>query len=309
MEGNALFTYMTLAALPEYRRVEQAGALRGASSQIPHTEEGLRLSSDTLVRFPVDRVLRPVMNSKCTDLEFNTIVDRSGQKQAAKPVPMDRRPLDNEYEWKGNPYRLDGWLKPTVLAFQVSCDDPLVAWFADTTGRVYRTLDGGTSWQNMTSGLMEARVRNLVASDKRTLVLWAQTDKGFFVTRDCGLSWRTAGDDAPTVNAPNSTEWLRLSESVLLRVNAAGELERSTDAGVSAETAMQGWRIPLAQSVLSTPWGVVASGPGGAYRTTNGKDWAELKLWREQETGAADFLHAYWMGRYYGFLPADAIKK
>jgi hypothetical protein len=29
-------------------------------------------------------------------------------------------------------------------------------------------------------------------------------------------------------------------------------------------------------------------------------------LWREQETGAADYLHAYWMGRYYGFLPPDA---
>ena len=28
----------------------------------------------------------------------------------------------------------------------------------------------------------------------------------------------------------------------------------------------------------------------------------ELKLWREMETGPADFLHAYWMGRYYGFL-------
>ena len=28
----------------------------------------------------------------------------------------------------------------------------------------------------------------------------------------------------------------------------------------------------------------------------------ELKLWREDETGAADFLHAYWMGQYYGFI-------
>ena len=28
----------------------------------------------------------------------------------------------------------------------------------------------------------------------------------------------------------------------------------------------------------------------------------ELKLWRENETGAADFLHACWMGRYYGHI-------
>jgi hypothetical protein len=32
-------------------------------------------------------------------------------------------------------------------------------------------------------------------------------------------------------------------------------------------------------------------------------------LWRELETGAADFLHAYWMGRYYGFVPADAAAR
>lgn len=54
--------------------------------------------------------------------------------------------------------------------------------------------------------------------------------------------------------------------------------------------------------MLKTPWGLVAGGPGGCYRTTDGKNWEEMKLWREDETGAADFLHAYWMGRYYGFV-------
>ena len=49
-------------------------------------------------------------------------------------------------------------------------------------------------------------------------------------------------------------------------------------------------------------WGLIASGPGGVCRTTDGDTWQEMKLWREDETGAADFLHAYWMGRYYGFL-------
>jgi len=29
--------------------------------------------------------------------------------------------------------------------------------------------------------------------------------------------------------------------------------------------------------------------------------WTELKLWR-RGTGAADFLHAYWMGPIYGFI-------
>ena len=67
---------------------------------------------------------------------------------------------------------------------------------------------------------------------------------------------------------------------------------------------MRGWRIPVARSVFATPSGIIASGPGGCYRTTDGEDWQELKLWPENETGAADFLHAYWLGRYYGFLGA-----
>ncbi len=246
------------------------------------------------------------MNSLRADIELNPNVDRARQKQAAKPVPIDQRPHDNEYEWKGNPYRLDGWLKPTVVAMQFSCDDVLAAWFADSTGRVYRTMDGGKSWQKAIAGLMGASAQNLIASEQRSYVVWAQTDKGVLVTRDGGLSWRTADEDAPTLTAPNFNNWLKLSESIWLRVNAKGELERSTDDGKTAQAAMNGWRIPRAQSVLRIPRGVVASGPGGTYESPNGETWSELKLWREDETGAADFLHAYWMGRYYGFVPAAA---
>jgi hypothetical protein len=65
---------------------------------------------------------------------------------------------------------------------------------------------------------------------------------------------------------------------------------------------MKGWRIPRASSVFLTPRGLVASGAGGCYQSVDGENWTELKLWRESETGAADFLHAYWMGRYYGYI-------
>jgi len=308
MEGNSLFTYMTLAMLPEYLGPSNPGEPRAAPTQVPHAEESLRQANETLARFPIDRVLRPVMNSLRTDIELNPNADRARQKQAAQPVPIDQRPRDNEYEWKGNPYRLDGWLKPTVVAMQFSCDDSLAAWFADSSGRVYRTLDGGNSWHKATDGLMSAAVQNLIASERRSYVVWAQTEKGVFVTRDGGLSWRPAAEDAPTFAAPNANEWLKLAESNWLRVNANGELERSTDGGKTTQTAMKGWRIPRAQTVLRTPRGVVASGPGGAYESPDGETWSELKRWREEETGAADFLHAYWMGRYYGFVPADASK-
>ena len=305
-EGNSLFTYMTLAMLPEYRAPGEPGKPPAPSEHVAHAKEALRNARETLARFPVDRVMRPVMNSLRTDVEILTDTDRGGRKQAARPLPIDQRPLDNEYEWKGNPYRLDGWLKPTVTAIEFSCDDSLVAWFADSQGRAYRTLDGGRSWQRITTGLMGAGVQNLVASKERTFVLWAQTLGGVFVSRDGGMSWRPSGDDAPPFPTRDFAAWLKPSDSLWLRVGVEGRLERSTDGGRSTEPAMRGWRIAIARSVFHTPWGVVASGLGGTYRSTDGVDWREMTLWPESETGAADFLHAYWMGRYYGFVPPDA---
>ena len=65
---------------------------------------------------------------------------------------------------------------------------------------------------------------------------------------------------------------------------------------------MDGWRIPRANSVFRTPWGILAGGPGGCYLSRDAARWTEITVWREDESGAADYLHAYWMGRYYGFI-------
>src|SRR5690349_2694124 len=186
MEGNPLFTYMTLALTPQ-------------GVELPRRADALQLANETLRLYPTDRVLRPVMNSLRSDLETNPFADRAGQKQAAKPVPIDRRPLDNEYAWKGNPYQMDGWLKPAITAFEFSCDDPLVAWFSDAQGRLYTTRDGMKSWDDRSAGLMGAHVRNIAPSPTRTFVLYAETDHGTLFTRDGGLSWHSGdGESVPT---------------------------------------------------------------------------------------------------------------
>ena len=306
MEGNSVFTYMTLALLPEMR-TEADRKAASLPESVPHAKEALALANDSLGRYPVDRVLRPVMNSLRKDLEFNEGEDRFRRKQAAKPLPIDERPLDNEYAWKGSPYELDGWLKPTVVSFQVSCDDPQVAWFCDSAGRVSMTVDRGQSWQNMMTGLMGAVVQNLVASKDRTFVLWAQVGDAIYITRDGGMSWRKAADSdpAPAFATTDASQWIEAAPNVSLKIDDSSALVRSTDGGKTSEPAMTGWRIPVAKSLHKTPWGIIAGGPGGTYRSDDGSNWEELPLWQELETGAADYLHAYWMGRYYGFVPAD----
>jgi hypothetical protein len=151
--------------------------------------------------------------------------------------------------------------------------------------------------------MMGASVQNLAASPSRTFVLYAKTSAGLLLTRDGGLSWRTApAEDHPSFPVYDFKQPLRLVSGATLRINESAELVRSMDGGKTSQPAMSGWRIPRANSLFQTPWGIIAGGPGGAYRSTDGQTWEELKLWREMETGPADFLHAYWMGRYYGFL-------
>jgi hypothetical protein len=151
--------------------------------------------------------------------------------------------------------------------------------------------------------MMGASVSGLLASATRTWVVWAQTSQGLLISRDGGMSWRTApADKAPSIPAVKFDEWTTVSGTLQVRIEGDGRLVRSTDSGVTSTTAMDGWRIPIARSVFVTPWGIIAGGPGGTYRSADGITWNELPLWAEQETGASDFLHAYWMGRYYGFL-------
>ncbi len=301
MEGNTLFTWMTRALLPRYRAPRKPGLAAAKPDDLPHGEEATALSMTTLRLFPIDRVFRPVMNSARKDIERNPF--SRNETLSAKPVPINERPLDNEYAWKGNPYQLDGWFKPTVTQWQASCDDPKVLWFSDSNGRIFRTLDGGASWQDMSQALRGARIKNFDASKTRTFVLYAETDQGVFVTRDGGLSWRPAlASESPAFTVSPLGEWKTNLTNLWAKIDDAGQVIVSHDQGRTSMARMQGWRIPKANSIFVSAQAIIASGPGGTYQTRDGLTWTELKLWREEETGAADFLHAYWMGRYYGFI-------
>jgi hypothetical protein len=301
MEGNPLFTWMTRALLPEYRTPRKPGVPSTDASEIPQGEEAVRRALETLRLYPVDRVLRPVMNSLRTDVERNPFA--RGEPLSARPMPINQRPLDNEYAWKGNPYQLDGWFKPSVTMVQSACDDPLVAWIADSAGRVFMTRDGFVTWQDVSGGLRGARVQNLAASGERTFVVHAQTDQGVLISRDGGLSWRPApAADTVKFPTPDFKQWQKVTDRLRCRIGDDDALMIGGEGDPTGVPATTGWRIPRVSSVFVTSRGILASGPGGCFQTVDGRNWIELKLWPERETGAADFLHAYWMGRYYGFI-------
>jgi hypothetical protein len=86
---------------------------------------------------------------------------------------------------------------------------------------------------------------------------------------------------------------------------------KSTDGGKTWSAYSNGMRIPRVERVFKprhTPW-VFAATPGGLQVSKDaGVTWEDANLWLQfsyntrRELGGADFIDAYWRGRYYGFI-------
>ena len=137
--------------------------------------DGLR----TLRLFPTDRVVKPVMLS----------LDPKWRRLAGAPLPINVRPLDNEYEWKNDGTRLDGWLAERVVSLDLAPEDPTVRVAVSDAGQIYRSLDDGLHWENITRGLDGAAARQAVFSQRRLRILFAATDRGVYRSLDGGLTW------------------------------------------------------------------------------------------------------------------------
>ncbi|MCF6287018.1 MAG: hypothetical protein L3K26_17805, partial [Candidatus Hydrogenedentes bacterium] len=136
-----------------------------------------------LQTFPTCRIFQPQMNSIRTDIEFTT---HNGRKEALHPLPVYERSSDNEYEWKGSPFALDGWLSRIVSVVEVSPIDPYVQYASDTSGGAYISLDRGELWNTM-SGLPP--VKNFLFSPDYQRIAFAATDSGVYRTMNGGRSW------------------------------------------------------------------------------------------------------------------------
>jgi len=163
-DRQSLFTYIYLSLTPEYAERERA----------------LKEALWTLHTWPINRVFRPRMNSIRRDIK---IVDG----RASKPLPMYESPWDNEYQWKGSLYLLDGYLSRSVISLAVPLEDPMVIYAADERGDVYRSIDGGGTWRQTAQSLCQ-KVRFLAAS-RRIRFLFAGSDEGFYLSKTAGATW------------------------------------------------------------------------------------------------------------------------
>ena len=109
-----------------------------------------------------------------------------------------QRTKDGGKTWKNvTPKGLPAWSKISTL--DVSPLEPDVVYAAvdahrrdDFTPHVYRTRDGGESWQEISSGLPSPGFAMVVRADTvRRGLLYAGTDTGVFVSFDDGDHWQT----------------------------------------------------------------------------------------------------------------------
>ena len=116
-----------------------------------------------------------------------------------------QRTKDGGRTWKDvTPKGLPAWSKISTL--DVSPLEPDVVYAAvdahrrdDFTPHVYRTRDGGESWQEISSGLPSPGFAMVVRADTvRRGLLYAGTDTGAFVSFDDGDHWQTLRQNLPT---------------------------------------------------------------------------------------------------------------
>jgi photosystem II stability/assembly factor-like uncharacterized protein len=78
---------------------------------------------------------------------------------------------------------------PTVSALAVDGDTV----YAATDAGVFKSLDGGSTWQRANDGLVDHDVNDLALGPRGTSVLYAATSSGVFKSVDAGAQWEPTG--------------------------------------------------------------------------------------------------------------------
>ncbi|MEO8191977.1 MAG: glycoside hydrolase [Acidobacteriota bacterium] len=114
---------------------------------------------------------------------------------------------DGGKTWKDvTPKELTPWSKVSLM--EASHSDPEVAYAAvnrfrldDLRPHIYRTRDGGASWQEIVKGLPGNEVVNAVREDpERRGLLFAATERGVYVSFDDGDEWQSIRSNLPATS-------------------------------------------------------------------------------------------------------------
>jgi hypothetical protein len=151
----------------------------GLFPDAPGKEKALDDALWTLQSYPTNKIFRPRMNSIRKDIEIV-----NGRPK--EPLPMYESPWDNEYQWKGSLYQLDGWISRITTSITIPEEDPMVIYTTDG-GYIFKTVDGGKNWREISQD-PGAQPKKL-ACGWRVRMLFVAANDGFYKTTNAGASW------------------------------------------------------------------------------------------------------------------------
>ncbi len=287
-DAQTLFTYIYMSLTPN----------------APGREKALKEGLFSLQTWPTETMFEPTMNSLRPDLK--------------PPYPMYAAVWDNEYIWKGNLLKQDGWLSRIVVGMAVPAEDPVVLYAFDTRGDLYQSRDGGATaagWHSIDAGI-GSRVR-AVAAGPRVRMVCVACDDGFHASTTGGYAWRhldvpEEGGKAVDVRIEpgeknalyavrekavyrsvfaNDKEmgksWEKVAEVPKIREDKLrfkpddNGVLKSADGGATWQLKPDGLRIPRAKTVFmpeNTDW-VFAGTPAGLYLSKDGGErWEDAHL-------------------------------
>ena len=237
-DAQSLFTYIYYAIAPD----------------APEKEKALREALFSLQTFPTDMTIKPRMNSL--------------NPQLKPPYPVCLAAWDNEYIWKGNLLRPDGWLSRIVVDVAVSAEDPMVLFAVDEAGGLYQSRDGAATWQNWRpiDSLLPSPAR-AVDAGRRNRILAVACRDGFYVTVTGGAEWKR-------LPLPSGSGQAR---DVFFDPDDPHRLYAITDRGVfrsrdfGDEYIGQSWECLTADLpvIPNVRWAVVPGRPGRIYAVTD----------------------------------------
>ncbi len=159
-DAQSLFTYIYFGLAPD----------------APGKEKALQEALYSLQTFPTDMTVQPRMNSI--------------RKDAKPPYPVYAAAWDNEYIWKGNLLRADGWVSRIVQDVAVSPEDPLVIYAVDQDGSLYQSRDGAATdanWRPIDETLPSPA--KAVEVGRRSRMLYVAAHDGFYLSVTAGSRW------------------------------------------------------------------------------------------------------------------------
>ena len=271
-DAQSLFTYIYYRIAPD---------AEGRDEALPDALRSLRT-------WPTDMTIKPQMNSL--------------NPEQLPPYPTYQAAWDNEYIWKGNLLRADGWLSRQVLDVCVSAEDPLVLFAVDEGGGLYQSRDGAATWRNWLP-VDETLRQHVLAVDvgPRSRILAVATKGGFFYSTTAGKNWSllaVPGDVGQPVDVMFDVRNPRI-----LYVIGTGGVARSRDFG--EEYVGTSWELLTSQlPPLEQPLFVVVPGdPGRLYVRSGNRLFTRTLAGDSWQRGADLGIGEY--GQLYPWLVVD----